>query len=44
MSMNPASSKCRLFLGRFNQMTVEDDRGTNGIAVPVAPFIVVGQG
>lgn len=25
-------------------MTVEDEWGTNGFAVPVAPFIVVGQG
>jgi len=24
-------------------VTVEDDRGTNGFAVPVAPFIVVGH-
>lgn len=25
-------------------MRVEDEWGTNGFAVPVAPFIVVGQG
>lgn len=25
-------------------MTVKDEWGTNGFAVPVAPFVVVGQG